>query len=172
MFKLFKLKNKKSGITLVELVIVIAVTSIVLAELTTFIVYSTTQANRVTNQNQCYTGLMDLKKLITSEFYDYENKGYDEFWNETERKYILDEDHQYNKIESFKDDFWSSRATYWKEFSSSMEYGEKIISIDISDIDYLNNENPGNSENYVCKIEYKVKDGDEPRLFTFILNKH
>lgn len=173
---MLKIKRKKAGITLMELVIVMAVTAIVLAELTTFIIYSTTQSNRLTEQNECYTALMNMKKLISNEFYDLDSSQYQVYYREIENENTGEISHYYyysdnasnTELELFKGLFWKERATYLKELSDSFDYSEKITKIEIEEIkDDLDN----GTGNFVCEMTYVVKEGDDERVFSFILNK-
>lgn len=64
------IKKRKKGLTLVELVVTIAVTAIVLAEVSTFLVYLRNHTILAHNIERSYSVVTTVKELIT---YDYES---------------------------------------------------------------------------------------------------
>lgn len=158
------IKSKK-GMTLVELVITIAVTAIVLAEISTFIVFLHRQTTGIKNQEEAYMAITTVKELIASEFNNNDKADIDEAEktrfeknNDNYKFYIkdIDSDEMYN-------DFVVKNN--YDEYIKNITFEP---SIDLSDSPYFLTK-----DSYViCKIEYTLNNNSGNQFYSFVLVKH
>ena len=64
------LKQRKKAASLVEIVITIALTSIILLEITTFISFAGNQSKMINEQAECYSIVSAIKLKVQNDFYD------------------------------------------------------------------------------------------------------
>ena len=144
------LKHKqKRAVSLVEVVITLALTSIILLEVTTFIVYANNQTIYINQQSECYSIISSVKLRTTNIF------------NNTQPISGTESD-----LLTYIDDV----ETEIKQFVTNKKYDKYIDSDSIEIRQYKKNETYENV--YVCTFKYRINEQKTYETFMFVLTKH
>lgn len=143
--------KKKRAVSLLEVIIAMALVSVILVEITTFIVYAGKQSIRINQQEESFSVVSAIKTFITNKFNEDENI----FDREESKNSVIDDIKKLIIREDYKDYIYSGIENEQEVYGITIEKAKNSNTV------------------YICKIKYRLYlDSDDYDTISFILYKH